>query len=153
MVGGKENQIRKDDMQGFTLLEVLIAIFIATVGLLSLSSMQASAIKGNGASNERTRAVYLSQSMMERIANGSITSTEVFGYVDTASVVQDTILESGVMNGLNFRGNAGGPFDLQWKVSHHTQWSRRVDTTVSWRSIMGGKRYVRLATFTRGTIN
>jgi prepilin-type N-terminal cleavage/methylation domain-containing protein len=48
----KRSGTKKDD--GFTLLEVIMAISILTIGLLAVASMQASAIRGNAISREYT---------------------------------------------------------------------------------------------------
>jgi len=151
--GGNERHLSKYDQLGFSLLEVLLALFIAMVGLLSLSSMQASAIKGNGASIQRTRAVYLTQSMLEKIADGDVASTRVFGYMDMATAVPSAPLESGSMTGINCYGDVGGPFDLQWNVFHNTTWSRRIDVTVTWIGAIGHTRNVNLVTSTRGVVS
>ena len=50
---------------GFTLIEVLIAISILTIGLLAVAKMQVSAIQGNYFSNNTTTALSLAQQKME----------------------------------------------------------------------------------------
>ena len=47
------------DKRGFTLLEVLIAVSIFSVGLLAVASMQISAIGGNRLGNELSTATFL----------------------------------------------------------------------------------------------
>lgn len=50
---------------GFTLLEVIVAICILTVGLLGLASMQSSAIRGNHLGYRVTEATTLAQDRIE----------------------------------------------------------------------------------------
>jgi hypothetical protein len=138
------------DKLGFALLDVLIAMFVATVGLLSLSMMQASAIKGNCVGNRATQATFLAQEMMERIKDGNIVNVETFGLIDMSDIPIGTVQDSGVLSGINERGEAGGPFTVQWKVFTHTKWSRRITVDVSWHSILGKTRNVGLATVSRG---
>ena len=64
--------MRKDDLTekqsreaGFTLLEVIIAISILTVGLLAVASMQAAAIRGNDAAYRVTEGVTWAQDRLE----------------------------------------------------------------------------------------
>jgi type IV pilus assembly protein PilV len=52
--------------KGFTLLEVIIALFILAFGLLAIASMQATAIKGNSQAMGLTEASTLAQDRMER---------------------------------------------------------------------------------------
>ena len=59
--------INKDKNNGFTLMEVLIAIVILTIGLLSLASLTGAIIRGNRLSNDLTTATTLAQDEMEDI--------------------------------------------------------------------------------------
>ena len=52
---------------GFTLLEVLIALTIFSVGLLAIAGLQISAITQNSNSNLRTSTTALAQGVMERV--------------------------------------------------------------------------------------
>ena len=55
------------DNKGFTLIEVMIAIVILSVGLLGMASLTVGIIKGNKFSNEVTTATTLGQDKMEDI--------------------------------------------------------------------------------------
>lgn len=70
---------------GFTLLEVLIAILILAVGLLSLATLAATAIRGNASSSKMTAAVTLAQTKLEDIQRQGYTSaassTEDYGSI------------------------------------------------------------------------
>ncbi len=68
--------------RGFTLIEVLVALFVLAVGLLGLASLQLNASKGNAQSGVGTRAVLIAQARMEMlksarfadIQSGAVTS-------------------------------------------------------------------------------
>ena len=52
---------------GFTLLEVLVALFIFAIGMLAVASMQAQSIKGNTFSDLLTVATTLAEGKMEEL--------------------------------------------------------------------------------------
>jgi type IV pilus assembly protein PilV len=52
---------------GFSLIEVLIALMIFTFGLLSIAGLQVSAINFDSAANQRTAITMLAQGIMEEI--------------------------------------------------------------------------------------
>ena len=69
--------IQRDTDKGFTLIEVLIAILILSVGLLGMASLTVAIINGNKFSNDLTTATTLAQDKMEdirRTAYASVTN-------------------------------------------------------------------------------
>lgn len=86
---------------GFTLIEVILAISILTVGLLAVASMQVSAIRGNSYADCVTEAAVLAQDKLEELMAdsyaGVASSSETDGnYTVTWSV--DPNGASGVAN-------------------------------------------------------
>jgi len=55
------------EQDGFTLIEALIAMLVLTIGILTLSSMQISAIKGNSTANSLTMASSVATDCYERL--------------------------------------------------------------------------------------
>ena len=55
------------EQNGFTLLEVIIALFIFSIGLLAVASMQMTAIKGNYFSGTLTEATSWAGDQMETL--------------------------------------------------------------------------------------
>lgn len=53
--------------KGFTLIEILIAITILSIGLLAVASMQISAIRGNSFANDLTEGTTLASEKLESI--------------------------------------------------------------------------------------
>jgi type IV pilus assembly protein PilV len=51
--------------QGFTLIEVLVAMTVLAVGLLQIGAMQITAIKENAGANRLTRATTIAQEKIE----------------------------------------------------------------------------------------
>ncbi|MEJ2365365.1 MAG: type IV pilus modification protein PilV [Deltaproteobacteria bacterium] len=58
---------RKDPQQGFSLVEVLVAILLLTVGLLALAKMQTHAVASNSFGNHLTQATFLAQDKLEEL--------------------------------------------------------------------------------------
>jgi len=67
---------------GFTLIEVMITVFVVAVGLLSVAGLQAFAKKSNFDAIQRTQAAALAQDLIERIRANAAQGA---GYVTDAS--------------------------------------------------------------------
>jgi type IV pilus assembly protein PilV len=59
--------MKKSNENGFTLIEVLIAIAVFAIGILAVGKMQITAIKGNYFANDLTKATTLAQDRMEEL--------------------------------------------------------------------------------------
>lgn len=105
----------KSREKGFTILEVLFALLIVSVGLLGLAMMQGTTIQANHSSNRISTATILAQDKLE-----------VFN--------QTTNLSSGMGNEtVDKDGTIGeGAFTRSWVVTEHTTFSRLATVTVSW---------------------
>jgi prepilin-type N-terminal cleavage/methylation domain-containing protein len=60
-----DSSCRTNDNPGFTLLEVLIAMAILGVGILSIGVAQLSALKMSSGSKHRSQAMYLAQDQLD----------------------------------------------------------------------------------------
>ncbi|MBK5099684.1 MAG: prepilin-type N-terminal cleavage/methylation domain-containing protein [Desulfobacteraceae bacterium] len=63
--GSQFGRTRKED--GFTLLEVILAISILTIGILAVGSMQVSAIRGNATASCLTEGTVLAADQIEKL--------------------------------------------------------------------------------------
>lgn len=66
--------------EGFTLIEIMIAVFILTVALLSLASVTVMVIKGNSFSKGMTTATTLAKAQLETLKNADYTTIASTSY-------------------------------------------------------------------------
>ncbi|MBI5187775.1 MAG: prepilin-type N-terminal cleavage/methylation domain-containing protein [Nitrospirae bacterium] len=97
---------------GFTLLEVLIAVVILTVALLGLSSMNVYTIKYNDNAKRYTAAVALAQDKLEELKNktfvdSALNDSNTSNNTSYSTITSTTNVDSQVA-GLDEKGNAGG---------------------------------------------
>ena len=55
------------DEEGFTLLEIIVAISILTIGILAVASMQGSSIRGNDLAGDLSEASCIATDQMEKL--------------------------------------------------------------------------------------
>ncbi len=62
---------------GFTLLEVLIAVFVLAIGLLGLSGLQATSLRNNQSAYNRSQATQLAYDMADRMRSNSLNNNNL----------------------------------------------------------------------------
>ena len=112
-----------DNQSGFTLLEVLIAISILTVGLLGVAQMQIMGIRGNYFSGNTTTVLTLAEEKMEDLLGRSYSDTDLTSgnHPDPDNPIDET-------------GQAGGIYSRMWTVIDNTPIAdtKTVTVNVSW---------------------
>lgn len=144
--------------QGFTLIEIMIAMVIFVVGMLSVAAMQTGATKGNNTANRSTRAFTWCSDRMEVLMGLPYTDTtfldgtapgRTYSPLQTADGIDndydgqiDEAGESGVVtitwNVLDNDGVAGAP-----PPPANT---KSIAVTVTWRTPMGKQKSLTLNT-------
>lgn len=71
------------NQKGFTLLEVLTAVVVVSIGLLAVAGMQTTAITGNAAANSGSIAIQLAEEIVDRIRVNSGSTPEIYNGLDT----------------------------------------------------------------------
>lgn len=136
------------DTQGFTLLEVLFAMAIATFGFMCLALMHGASAQGNVLGNRVTQATYLAQQGIEAVKSVP---------VDTSVVaVQGAVLSDVAEVNLDETGaaTADGKFTRRTIIQYNTAFSRLVTVNVSMNTAgwdpQSVNRTITLTTTTRG---
>ncbi len=97
-------------MKGFSLIEVIMAMGIMSVGLLAVAAMQISTVRNNKSGNTFTQATTLARSQMEVIKNGDITSnTDILNGVLNTSTPDP-------LNPMDENEAAGGIYTRSWTI-------------------------------------
>jgi type IV pilus assembly protein PilV len=116
--------------QGFTMLELLIAIAILAIGLLGLATLQTSSIQGNRDSKEMTTAVFLAEKKMEELKSSPFTASPInIGTTNDSN------------NPMNGSGASGGIYNRSWNVQTYMSSAnmKQITVTVAWN--MAGKNH------------
>lgn len=66
-------------IKGFTLVEVLVSLFVLSVGLLGLAALQATSMQYNTGSYFRTQATFLAYDIMDRMRANSTAVADANG--------------------------------------------------------------------------
>ncbi len=106
--------------KGFTILEVLVAISILTIGLLAVASMQVSAIRGNNLSTKVTCALALAEDKMEYLLgldyNDPSLQDRVLGNNADLSTITSGSVDYEEPN-IDEAGAEGGLYRRIWNIS------------------------------------
>ena len=71
-------------IRGVSLIEVMIALFVLSIGLLGLAALQTVSLKYNHQSNQRTQAIFQAYDIIDRIRANSVGKTA--GYYDNVTI-------------------------------------------------------------------
>ena len=62
--------------QGFTLLEVLVALLVVSIGLIGLAGLMTTSLKNNQSASQRSQATWLAYDILDRMrANPTVAAT------------------------------------------------------------------------------
>ena len=149
------------DEQGFTLIEILIAITVFAIGILAVGKMQITAIQGNSRANYLTEAATIAQSKMEELIsldyNDSLLDDDDLDGTNQDADDDDGIDDGGNDFGLNDNtGNADGneqyqaignlQYNIFWNIAldEPTTDTKIIRVIVTWRSQEGLTKNVSL---------
>lgn len=122
---------------GFSLIEMLIAMCVLAIGMLAAASLQYSTVRNNTTGNTATQANMLAKATIEMLKSQNIESTTlaVGDYVDPSPV--------------DASGNPGGIYNRTWRIDPLGTSTRRISVTVAWTKF-GSTRQVTMRSNTMG---
>ena len=136
-MGTGKNHKSQNKENGFSLIEMLIALSVMAFSLLAAASLQYSAVRNNTTGNTATQATMLAKAQLEMLKNQNIDSGVLFAgtYSDATPI--------------DANGNPGGIYNRSWSIANLGTWARRITVTVQWTKF-GHTRQVTVRSSTRG---
>lgn len=121
------NRLSKDN--GFTLLELLMAVTVLSVGLIALAQLGVMAIQTNQTASAEAIATRLATNKIDALKKESFANLIPNNYVDPKNL-------------LDSKENSGGIFLRRWTIaSGPTTGTKKINVEVSWA---GGAKKVAL---------
>jgi len=132
-----------ENKQGFTLLEVLIAICLLTIAMMGLMTLQSRGIRGNDLGNRTTQAIALAQDQMEQLIHAASG-----GNFPLAAPAPNPFPDAN--NPMNETGAAGGIFTRTWQLQDNTPVTnaQTVTVAVSWNDLIGQHQVIETGVIT-----
>jgi type IV pilus modification protein PilV len=111
--------------QGFTLIEVLVAIVILTIGLLGTAGLTTGIIRGNHFSKNVTSATAAAQTQLESVKSGGYT------YAIAANFPNDSVTMAGMTFTRQTTITADSPAANMKTISVTVNWTESTNTSRS----------------------
>lgn len=136
---------RKVNNKGFTLVEIMIAMFILTVGIMGVTGMFITTIKANKFARNTTVANRLAQNLMEQIKTQVVQSAlndmcPAAGWLTctkTANTVSGTYQESSISSILGEMNNVIYTVTVVQTISSPIAGLDTVTVSLTWRDAYG----------------
>jgi type IV pilus assembly protein PilV len=128
--------------RGFTLLEVIMAVSILTIGLLAVASMQISAMKGNTISMNYTESTEMVQDRVEKLLIRDLSDALL---LDNTGDRVDGLDDTGANADLNDISNP--KYNVYWNVAEDWSGGKELNGVNTIRVIVTNKAGKRIYSF------
>ena len=124
---------------GFTFIEILIAIAVLSIGLLSLTKMQISAIHNNAKSNNLMQRTTIASNHMERLLNKHFDDPDLTD-MDNNNIGNHGNIHDPENDGLDNDGDGSideadddgeADYKITWKITGNNENSKIISLTVT----------------------
>jgi prepilin-type N-terminal cleavage/methylation domain-containing protein len=135
---------RRDGQDGFTLIELMIAMAILAISMIAAVSMHFGTARNNTNGNIITQANMLAKTQLETLKNMNITALSQGGPFPSADLSTIPLVSAD--------GQNGGIFRRYWTIQNLGTDARRITVTVEWNrmGMFGGQRRVVISSNTKG---
>jgi len=143
------NRLKREN--GFTLIEVMVAMFILLVGILAHAAFTITVIRENSNSGNYSSASALAQDKLEELTNLPFTNP-MLADIKTGNNNANGMIDISPLNAdhqesnIDERGNAGGFYERTWNIWTVSPSRKDIVVIVSWKSGNGKIKKVRVST-------
>lgn len=139
----------KHDEIGFSLIEVLLAIAILSIGLLAVLSLHLNTIKYNTKCNVATMANMIAQKKIEAACTGKITDSNS---LLSNATDEGFLIDERNVNSDGVKDQSNGFFNVQTRISKYPDDNnlRKINVTVLW-NLRGTSESITYSAVTRGS--
>ena len=133
------------NQNGFSLIEVLVAVTIFAVGLLALAKLQIVSIRGNSSARGVTEASVVAQSKFEELKLLPVSDPALADTDDTGTTgfgvagLSDTGANADHSEKVTVI--SGRTYSLDWNVAENADETRLIRMIVGWREAQGQKTF------------
>jgi len=140
--------------RGFSLIEVLVAVVVLSVGLLALAALQGSLVRGGSAAKAQTQAMALAQQTLEQFrgfktkTGGSDSYAAIVAGTDSVTIGANTYTRTVAVDRYGYVANtgaSGGSFKTTASTTVGNNEFKNVTVAVSWTDETGQTRTVQEA--------
>ncbi len=116
-------KLLKNNQQGFSLIEIMIAVTIFTIGILATGAMQMKAVSGNSFASGLTEATTVAQAQMEKLM--------ALSYNDSALNDTDNDKTAGLNDASAATADGSSQYTGQTGTVYNIFWNVAVDSPVT----------------------